>query len=543
VTGLLDMQRVRDAAGQLVAGAGLLSGLPGLLRSPMRPPRARQILRQRLDRRGVDFLQLLKRAVFGNEASPYLWLFRQAGCVHADVARLVARDGLEAALGALYRSGVYLTVDEMKGRQPVRRGAASLELDPAALRNPFTARHVPVQTGGSRGERALVPLDVAWFRDRSVDICLWLEAIGGFGWRHAALSVPGGMTTNAYLEVGSVGVPLDRWFTPVDLRSTGLDPRYRWSAGLLYWSGRALGRPLPRPELVDVEDLLPIARWMADTLRFGGTPHLLTVPSLVVRLCQGATATGIDLSGARFLLSGEPTTTARLETIRRAGGHGVPRYGTMEAGPIGFGCMAPVAPDDIHLLLDMHAVIRVALDAGARRVAGEALLISSLRPTAPLVLLNASLGDVAELMPSSCGCPLETLGWTTHLYHIRSFEKLTAGGMTFLDSDVIHALEQVLPEQCGGGPGDYQLAETEAEDGWPRLTLIVHPGVGPVDESKAIDAFYAAIGRGVGAGPLMALHLRQSRVLQVRREASRMTPGGKIQHLHAEPRGSRATVR
>jgi len=126
---------------------------------------------------------------------------------------------------------------------------------------------------------------------------------------------------------------------------------------------------------------------------------------------------------------------------------------------------------------------------------------------------------------------------------MRSFEKLTAGGMTFLDSDVIQALEEVLPEQCGGGPGDYQLAESESEDGWPRLALIVHPRVGPVDESKAIDAFYAAIGRGVGAERVMALHLRQSRLLHVRREAPRMTPGGKILHLHAGSHASRATAR
>jgi hypothetical protein len=184
VRALLGIQRMRDAAGQLVAGAGLLSELPGLLRSPMQPLRARQILRQRLDRRGADFLRLLEHAVFSNEASPYLWLLRQAGCTYPDVARIVAQEGLEATLRALYRRGVYLTVDEMKGRRPVRRGPAALELDPAALRNPFTARHVALQTGGSRGQRTLVPLDVAWIRDRSVDICLWFEAIGGLGWRH-----------------------------------------------------------------------------------------------------------------------------------------------------------------------------------------------------------------------------------------------------------------------------------------------------------------------------------------------------------------------
>jgi hypothetical protein len=79
------------------------------------------------------------------------------------------------------------------------------------------------------------------------------------------------------------------------------------------------------------------------------------------------------------------------------------------------------------------------------------------------------------------GCPLEQLGWTTHLHSIRSFEKLTAAGMTFLDTDVIQVLAEVLPARFGGGPTDYQRVEQEQSDGRPTIRLLVHPGLGPLD--------------------------------------------------------------
>ena len=37
------------------------------------------------------------------------------------------------------------------------------------------------------------------------------------------------------------------------------------------------------------------------------------------------------------------------------------------------------------------------------------------------------MGDRAAVAERACGCPLERLGWTTHLQDIRSYEKLTAG--------------------------------------------------------------------------------------------------------------------
>jgi hypothetical protein len=51
--------------------------------------------------------------------------------------------------------------------------------------------------------------------------------------------------------------------------------------------------------------------------------------------------------------------------------------------------------------------------------------------------------------------------------------------MTFLDTDVIRVLEEILPARFGGGPADYQLVEDERADGQPCLRL-----VGDLDEEE-----------------------------------------------------------
>jgi hypothetical protein len=158
-----------------------------------------------------------------------------------------------------------------------------------------------------------------------------------------------------------------------------------------------------------------------------------------------------------------------------------------------------------------------------------------------MMLLNVSLGDQAVVSRRTCGCPLERLGWTTHLREIRSFEKLTAGGMTFLDADVVRVLEQALPARFGGGPTDYQLLEQEADDGSPCLRLLVHPAVGPLNPAAVADALLAAIGPGSGAHRLMALDWRESRLLRVERRAPLATATGKILHLQHQARPEIAT--
>ena len=209
------------------------------------------------------------------------------------------------------------------------------------------------------------------------------------------------------------------------------------------------------------------------------------------------------------MVSGEPITGARLASIREAGAEPSTRYGTIESNAIGYGCLAPDHPDDVHLLHDLHAVIQVP-DRHASGLPAGGLLISSIDSSTPMVLLNLSLGDAGVMASRRCGCPLEAAGWRTHLHTIRSFEKLTAGGMTFLGTDVIRVLEEVLPGQFGGGPADYQLVEEEGPNGSARLRLLVHPEVGPLDAQAVERAFIGALSNGAGPERVMGLAWRDA---------------------------------
>jgi hypothetical protein len=155
-------------------------------------------------------------------------------------------------------------------------------------------------------------------------------------------------------------------------------------------------------------------------------------------------------------------------------------------------------------------------------------------------MLNVSLGDQGVLGPRACGCPLEGLGWNTHLHAIRSFEKLTVGGMALPDGDLARTLEQVLPARFGGGPTDYQLVEEEAGDGRPRLRLLVHPRIGAVDARSVIVAFLGSVGRGSGMERMTELVWRDHGALVVERRAPLETSGGKILHLHRRTRHGRS---
>jgi hypothetical protein len=240
---------------------------------------------------------------------------------------------------------------------------------------------------------------------------------------------------------------------------------------------------------------------------------------------------------AQFTLTSEPITAARLDAVGRCGATGMPRYGTVECGPIGYGCAAPEAPDEVHLLHDLHALIQQGENGGPHAFPHEALFVSSLRPTAPLILLNVSLGDQAVVTRRSCSCPLERLGWATHLHTIRSFEKQTAGGMTFADTNVVRVLEEVLPAQFGGGPASYQIVEEETGTGHPLLRLLVHPEVGPISSDAVADASLHAISPGSGAERVMAQLWRDNGVLRVECRPPLVTDSGKVLHLHLRRAG------
>jgi len=90
----------------------------------------------------------------------------------------VRQDGVEGALHSLFRHGVYLTVDEFKGRQPVVRGSTTMAMDPGQLRNPWSAIHAPVRSSGSRGPGNEFSIDLAFVREHAVNMNLVLNARG-----------------------------------------------------------------------------------------------------------------------------------------------------------------------------------------------------------------------------------------------------------------------------------------------------------------------------------------------------------------------------
>ena len=518
------------AASEVWWGFTFCFRLPQHLRQPLTRDEAMTILRRRLERREEDFLDLVRRAVYGGGASPYRALLRLAGCEYGDLARAVRTDGVEGALATLYRQGVYLTVDELKGRRPVVRGATTVPFDPVALRNPLTAGLLVSHTSGSHGSSTAVPVDLSSVRDRAVNTFLALDARGGAEWEKAVWGIPGRSVTAA-VRFSTFGRPLARMFLLVDPATAGLHPRYRWSFRLTRIASALAGRPFPRPILAPASDPLPVARWVADTLRRGQTPHLWTFVSSAVELCQAARVHGLDLTGAQATITGEPITTARRAALAAAGVVAVPDYGSAETGgSLTHGCLCPAAPDDVHVFQDLHALIGVEGDRGP--LPEGALLVTSLRETAPLILLNASMGDRADILSRTCGCPLDALGWRPHLSNIRSVEKLTAGGMTFLDTDVVRVLEQVLPGRFGGSVTDYQLAEEEGAEGRPQLRLLVHPRVGALDADAVAATFLSALSDAQAAERIMGIVWRDARLLRVERRPPIETGAGKILHLY-----------
>ena len=408
---------------------------------------------------------------------------------------------------------------------------------PEGLRNPASTTHLRGATSGSRGSPSTVPVDLGYVRDWSVTYRVMLDGLGDFRWRHARWSLPAGDGLAFGLLYAGLGSPLVRWFSPVDPAASGVHARYRWACRLLAWESRLVGVPVPYPEHVPLDAPEPILRWLVDTLRNGDTPHLVAYVSPAVRLCQAAEQAGVDLRGAYLRLVGEPVTASRLAALRGTGVTAVPDYGTVDAGLIGTACGAAEVPDEVHLYDDLHAVIQAGDTASRADLPPATLLFSSLRAAEPFVLLNVSFGDQAVMTRRTCGCYLERLGWRSHLHTIRSFEKLTAGGMTVLDADVVRILEDLLPARFGGAAGDYQLVEDQAAPGESGLRLIVHPRVSGVDAASVTRLFLETLGTSSPSVRLMGLVWDDARLLRVERRVPFPTGSGKILHLHVRDSG------
>jgi len=508
-------------------------GLQGFLRHTISLAEARAIVRRRMAERETNFLHLLERGIFANSRSPYRALVQHAGLEFADVVHLVRKHGIEGALERLYDAGVYVTLDEFKGRKPLERPGLYLAIQPEDFDNPLLARHYEARTGGSRGVGTRLLIDFDLLMHEAATHSLFLTAFAVVDrpmglWRPLP---PGLAGMKNLLRHAKLGRPVERWFT--QNRMTLRPETFKYLLFTIYtiYGSRLFGRPLPVPEYVPLAQASQVARWLAMKKRVRTPAHLDTNASSGVRVCLAAKEHGLDIAGTLFRFGGEPYTPAKYKVIAETGSRAVCHYSMAEIGHIGIACAAPAFLDDVHLLKDKVAVIQREKSVGTSGVSVGALIHTTLFLACPKIMLNVESGDYGELPERSCGCPLEALGFQQHLHTIRSYDKLTSEGMTFIGSDLIILIEEILPARFGGNPTDYQFVEEE-DGGLPKVSILVSPRVGNVDETKLITTVLQTLRSSSNANKMMADQWRKAQTLEVIRREPYATDSAKILPLH-----------
>ena len=521
-----------SAFSELATFARFTRTLPGYLRNRMSAEQARKQLADALAGREENFLRVLERGVFGNPASPYLPLFRLAGAELGDVQSLVRADGLEAALGRLYDAGMYVTLDEVKGRRAIERRGLSLPITGAAFDNPLMTRHYQAMSSGSRGPRTRVNIDLALLEHEAAYVQQYLDGFDLWKRPYAVWRpVPPVVTAVKWiLRLEKLGKSLDQWFSQTKVELGGGHWKFAIFTRTTVAQGRALGRRFPSPQHVPTNAPEPVAEWLAKMSRRGTPAVLDTMVSSAVRVCSYAREQGFDISGTLFRLGGEPLTTAKAQLIRDVGCRSICFYSITEMSFVGAPCASANALDDVHLLTDKVAALLRPKQVGTSSV--DALIYTTLLPSSPKLLINVESGDYATVSTRSCSCPMGRLGFTTHLHDIRSYEKLTSEGVTFLGTELLRLVEEVLPAAFGGAPTDYQLVESE-ENGISRILIVASPALGSLDESAIVQRVLDTLSSYPG-GSVMTQHWRQGDTLKVVRREPYQTASAKILPLHLQ---------
>lgn len=502
------------------------------LRSTLTPADCRAMLTAQLERREESFLQILKSGIYNNPRSPYAMLLARAGAQFGDVAEQVRRHGVEGALSGLYKEGVYLTLDEFKGRKPVRRSGLEFSTDPSDFDNPFLARFYEARSSGSRSAGTRIIIDLDLLTHEAAYFSEYLYAFGLTGrprgaWREIP-PVAAGM--KLVLRFAKLGMPVEKWFSQSLLSFSLKNLKFYIFTEYSILASRVFGNPLPPPEYVPLGSARKIAEWLGRKKR-DGTPAVMdTNVSSGVRLCLAAMETGIDISGTFFRFGGEPYTEAKARIVDEAGCKAYCHYSMTEVGTIGLACASPRHLDDVHLLTDKIAVLQWPKQIGADGRNVGALFYTTVLPLCPKLMLNVESDDYGILEERECGCGIGALGYTTHLSDIRSYDKLTSEGVSFLGTELHRLLEEVLPGRFGGNPTDYQFVEQEV-DGLPKVSILISPRVRQVDEGAVVDTVFKTLVSYPG-GDIMAGKWRDGNTLRVVRREPYATKSAKILPLH-----------
>jgi hypothetical protein len=516
-----------------------LDGLRKFARAHLDPDEAislaRTLLRKRLAEREANFLSLAERGIFSRSGSPYHPLLSARQITFQDLKAWVAQDGLESALVHLEREGVYFTVDEFKGKAPVQRDGIKYRCSEEMFDNPYLSFAYEVRSGATRSAGTRIRIDFDYLHQRSLYDAFLLDLHGCLtapvaNWFPVFPGAPG---INSSLRFAHIGNPIRRWFSQVSEDRVTVNWEKRWGTKAIFAFQSMFGHPLAQPEYTGLQDAQRVAEWAASAL--GENPHcvIYTFAASAVRVCNAAAEGNLSLKGAKFLVTGEPLTPQKKREIESAGAAAIPVYGISEAGVIAAGCnRVHMQSDHCHLYKDSIAVIARRQTVPNFDACVKAYLFTTLLYESPKLLLNVGMGDYGEIDTADCNCPYSDLGFNVGLGNIRSYEKLTGEGVTFVDTDFVRILENELPAAFGGRSTDYQLLEEEGEKGLTRLLLLVSPRVGPVDESAVLRQFMLLL-RTSDASPESWAQSgvemwRESGMMQIRRADPIPTASGKI---------------
>ncbi|HAJ56350.1 MAG TPA: hypothetical protein DCL35_01110 [Candidatus Omnitrophica bacterium] len=485
------------------------------------------IIASRLAAREENFLLLLKNGIFENPKSPYKALFNIAKYSYYDAQNTVRRFGLEGALEAFRQDGIFLSIDEFKGKKPLDRRGRTFIFNEKDFFNPCVNSFYSVKSGGSRSAGTNTEINLGFLEKRSVYYPLMIDMFGVKD-AEAGIWFPGpplGAGLLPFLQFAKSGNIASRWFTPTPIcfsRRGGL--KIMAAVMALY------GMKFPYPELATLDDAERIAEWMASVVRKGRGLVFLTYPSLAVRLCEAAAGKNIDISGTTFWLAGEPITEAKAQVIAGRGCAIIPIYAFMELGLLGFGCPQRASVETVHLAKDTVAVIQHKKDLPGLGASLDAFLFSSILPSSPKILLNVESGDYGVIGRASCGCRAAKLGLDITISDIQSFDKLNAEGMTLFIADLVPILEDVLPRAFGGGPLDYQLLEEESGNK-TVINLCVSPSVGDIDEQKLLGTVLSELKKISRHTLPMAQLWAAASTLKIKRALPQATRSSKIYPL------------
>jgi hypothetical protein len=325
------------------------------------------------------------------------------------------------------------------------------------------------------------------------------------------------------LSFALAGWPAAAWFCHMPEGSGALSQWRLWALGLRV-AARMRGVDLPQPRVAEIMRPAALVDWIARHAPAGAT--VATFPGTALRVRAWLRSARVKLPALTWILGGEPISARKRQRLEEDGDRVYAWYGAVDFGRVAIGCLAPASADDMHLLTDRFAahVVRMPDDTGS--MTRGRLLLTSLVPEVHRRMLNLDSGDRAELRTRTCGCPFEHLGLAQHLSGVHSTEKLTLDGVT-LAADLVEELaSELLPAACGGSPEDFQLVELEGDDGLTYLIVRVHPSL-TVAPSVVEAVVHRALVEVSGRTTAVADRLRDGQVIEVRREAPRLSRGGK----------------